>query len=283
MNDLQKVQLDILKEFIKVCEKHNLRYFLVCGSCLGAARHKGFIPWDDDVDVGMPREDFDKFIELSKEFEGTKYFLQTWKTDPHYLYNFAKIRDSSTTYIENLYPCHRMNHGVWMDIFPFDGFSYKKDDNPKKFKPRIIHIWFQVYCSYFSQLRRKVRKRTWLKDILLNIWGFLWWPLDIAHFRRKYTDWIVHRIPFAKSALAGNLFGTSPKREAMPREWFEEYTELPFEDIKVRVPKEYDKYLTTLYHDWRAFPPEDKRVGRHKNKGYSLTEGYESYMYKHRM
>ncbi len=90
MNDLQQKQLEILKEFIRVCEKHNLTYFLVGGSCLGAARHKGFIPWDDDIDVGMPREDFDKYVELQKEYEGTKYFIQTWKSDPHYTYNYAK-------------------------------------------------------------------------------------------------------------------------------------------------------------------------------------------------
>ena len=91
MNDLQKCQLDLLKAFVAVCEKHNLRYFLVAGSCLGAVRHQGFIPWDDDIDVGMPREDYDKYIELQKEYEGTKYFIQTYKTDPHYLYNFAKV------------------------------------------------------------------------------------------------------------------------------------------------------------------------------------------------
>ena len=112
MNDLQKKQLEILKAFIKVCEKYNLRYFLVGGTCLGAARHKGFIPWDDDIDVGMPREDYDKYVLLQKEYEGTPYFIQTWKSDPRYCYNFAKLRDSSTTFIENYFMSHRINHGV---------------------------------------------------------------------------------------------------------------------------------------------------------------------------
>ena len=283
MNDLQKVLLNLLKEFIRVCEKHNLRYFLVGGSCLGAARHQGFIPWDDDIDVGMPREDYDKFVELSSEYEGTHYFLQTWKTDPHYNYNYAKLRDSNTTFIEDLYFMHRINHGIWIDIFPIDGMSYNKNDDPKKFAKKITYLWFQDYLSYCSQLRRKVRKRTFFKDIGLNILGGLLWPLDMFHYRRKHTERIVTKIPFAKSALAGNYFGINMKREAMPRELFEEYTKLKFEDIEVCVPKDYDKYLTNLFHDWRKLPPEEKRVTHHKNKGFSLTEGYESYMYKHRM
>ena len=114
MNDLQKKQLDILKAFIKVCEKHNLRYFLVGGTALGAIRHKGFIPWDDDIDVGMPREDYDKFVLLQDEYKGTPYFIQTYKTDPCYIYNFGKLRDSSTTFIESQYKNHRINHGVWI-------------------------------------------------------------------------------------------------------------------------------------------------------------------------
>ena len=79
MNDLQKKQLDILKAFISVCEKHHLQYFLVGGSTLGAIRHKGFIPWDDDIDVGMPRKDYDEFIKLQHEFNGTPYFIQNFK------------------------------------------------------------------------------------------------------------------------------------------------------------------------------------------------------------
>ena len=79
MNDIQKKQLEILKAFIRVCDKYNLRYFMVGGSALGAARHKGFIPWDDDIDVGMPREDYDKYITLQKEYEGTPYFVKSEK------------------------------------------------------------------------------------------------------------------------------------------------------------------------------------------------------------
>lgn len=116
MNDLQKCQLNILIEFIRLCEEHNLTYYLVGGTCLGAVRHKGFIPWDDDIDVGMPRKDYDKFIQLQKEIK-KPYFIQTYKSDKNYIYNFAKIRDCTTTFIENTFVCHQFNHGVWIDVF----------------------------------------------------------------------------------------------------------------------------------------------------------------------
>ena len=131
MNELKQQQLDILKAFIKVCNKYNLEYFLVYGTALGAIRHKGFIPWDDDIDVAMPRKDYDKYIELQKEYEGTPYFIQTFKSDPCYIYNYAKLRDSSTTFLENAFKNHRINQGVFIDVFPVDGMSREYGDREK--------------------------------------------------------------------------------------------------------------------------------------------------------
>ena len=122
MNELQKCQLEILKEFIRICKDNNLQYYLVGGTCLGAVRHKGFIPWDDDIDVAMPRDDYDKFITLQDQMK-KPYFIQTYKSDKNYIYNFAKVRDSSTTFVENFFACSQMNHGVWIDVFPLDGMS----------------------------------------------------------------------------------------------------------------------------------------------------------------
>ena len=88
MNELQKCQFEILKEFIKVCKENNLQYYLVGGTCLGAVRHKGFIPWDDDIDVAMPRKDFNKFVALQDKFP-KHLFIQTYKTDKNFIYNYA--------------------------------------------------------------------------------------------------------------------------------------------------------------------------------------------------
>ena len=283
MNDLQKKQLDILKEFIRVCDKHNLTYFLVGGSCLGAARHKGFIPWDDDIDVGMPREDFDKYVELQKEYEGTKYFIQTWKSDPRYTYNYAKLRDSETTYIENFFYKHQINHGVWIDIFPIDGFAYKFDKPRAKYAYLVSRIWRQSFISYLPQLRRKFSKGTWFTDLFINLVAILTWPFDICHWRRKHTEKLLTKVPFKDAEVVGNMCGINKKKEAMPKAIYTETTKLPFEDIEVCVPKDYDQYLTLLYGDWRKWPSKEKQVGHHHDKGLSLTQGYKSYMKEHKI
>ena len=282
MNALQEKQLDILKCFIKVCEKHNLQYFLVGGSTLGAIRHKGFIPWDDDIDVGMPRKDYDEFIKLQDEFKGTPYFIQTFKSDPCYIYNYGKLRDSSTTFIENTFKQHRINHGVWIDIFPIDGFS-KVVKPREKFAKKVNHIWWQVYLSYLPALRRKVHARTFFKDILLNIVAGLFYIFDIAHFRNKHVERFAKKIPLEESVMAGNYFGFNMKREAMDTKIFKEFIKVPFEDVMAYVPKDYDTYLRNLYGDYMKLPPADKQVGHHYNSGLSLEQGYEDYLKEHKI
>ena len=131
----------------------------------------------------MPREDYDKYMELQYEYEGTPYFIQNFKSDPCYIYNFAKLRDSSTTFIESAFKNHRINHGVWIDIFPIDGMSTKMIAREKLAK-RVKHVWWQVYLSYLPALRRKVKKETWFKDILLNIVAGLFYVFDIARRMR---------------------------------------------------------------------------------------------------
>ena len=282
MNDLQKKELEIFKAFVQVCEKHHLQYFLVGGSALGAIRHKGFIPWDDDIDVGMPRKDYDKFIELQYEFDGTPLFIQNFKSDPCYIYNYGKLRDSSTTFIENLFKNHRINHGVWIDIFPIDGFS--REIKPReKLAKKVRHIWRQVYFAYLPALRRRVRARTFFKDIFLNLVAGLFYILDIAHYRNKRIEKYVRKIPLEESVMAGNYFGFNMKREAMDSSLFKEFIKVPFEDTEAYVLKDYDTYLKNLYGDYMTPPPTKKQVGHHYYKGLDLHMGFAEYLKKKRI
>lgn len=279
MNDLQKCQLDILIEFIRVCEENSLQYYLVGGTALGAVRHKGFIPWDDDIDVGMPRKDYEKFISLQDKMR-KPYFIQTYKSDKNFIYNYAKVRNSNTTYIENFYVNHQINHGVWIDVFPLDGMSYK-NENPIKLKKKTLKVWFNIYLMYLPALKRKCRIKTLWKDIPLNIVAFLFSFLNCFHYRNKLVDKHLKKIPYEDATLVGNMCGTNPKKEAMPKEIFEEGIEGTFEGIKVILPKDYDKYLTLLYNNYMKLPPEDKQIGHHLHKGFSLVEGYKEYIKKH--
>lgn len=282
MTELQQRLYVILKEFIRVCDKHHLRYFVDGGTLIGALRHKGFIPWDDDIDVAMPREDYDKYLSLQHEYDGTPYFIQTWRTDPHYTYCFAKLRDSSTTFIESIYAHHRINHGLWIDIFPIDGVSYK--DKPReKFAHRFRFVWWMNYMSYLPQLTRKFHKETFFKDLWWNFVGCLFYLGDIFHWRNRVVEHFMKHHKLDESKVAASYYDFKPKRQAMPKYIFDEYIRVPFEDIEVNALKHYDEYLTVLYGDWRTPPPKEEQIGMHHDKGCSLTQNYEAYMREHRI
>ena len=131
MTELQNKELEILKQFIFVCDSLSLKYFLVCGSALGAVKYGGFIPWDDDIDVAMPREDYDVFVERANTLFPPNIFLQTYKTDTKYPHIYCKLRDSNTAYIEKSAAALEINHGVFIDIFPLDGYPSEKQEQRK--------------------------------------------------------------------------------------------------------------------------------------------------------
>ncbi|MDD6302278.1 MAG: LicD family protein [Bacillales bacterium] len=281
MNDLQKVELDLLKEFVRVCNENNLKYYLIGGTLLGAVRHKGFIPWDDDIDVAMPRKDYNKLMKLKDEFP-SYYFLQNYKTDPHYIYNYAKLRDSRTTYIENFYVCHKINHGVWIDIFPIDAVSKKKKPS-KRFRHRFFYVWWNVYLMYLPGLFRKFHKKTFFKDLGLNIVALLTFLGNPFHLRNKWLDYYASHRNYDESVLVANYMGNIPNKAAMPKEFFLDGIEVEFEGNKYIGPKDYDGYLTWVYGDYMKLPPEEKRVGHHYDKGFDLNKGYEEYSKEHRI
>ena len=277
MNDLQKAQFEILKAFIQVCEKHHLTYYLNSGTCLGAVRHKGFIPWDDDIDVCLPREDYEKFLKLQYEFDGTPFFIQTFETDPKYTYNFAKVRNSNTTCIESFYKFNQQNHGVWIDVFPLDGFS-KEVKEPIKFKRKVKRIWWNVYLCYPWGVRRKIRLKHFFKDLVLDLFALLFFWGNVGHYRNKMLEKRMKKIPFSESKMAGVWHEIMVSKAAMPTEIFGKGSVGEFEGLKVMLPEDVDKYLTLLYGDYMTPPPEGKREGHHGMSGVSMTIGYKEYM-----
>lgn len=277
MTPLQEKLLELLKEFIRVCEENNLTYFACAGTTIGAVRHKGFIPWDDDIDVMMPRPDFEKLTKLKNPFSDKKYFLQNYRSDHCYILNYAKLRDSSTTYIENFYAAQRINHGVWIDIFPIDGRSRRK--KPNRFLARLqgLRFWANVYLCYPYAFRRKIRAKTFFIDIILNLFAFLFFPFNIFLYRNRYVDWWSKRIKYDEATYVGIIGDYYINHAIWPKEWTDDKIMMKFEDIEVAIPKEYDKYLTYIYGDYMTPPPNNKQVGHHHDKGFSLEVGYKDY------
>lgn len=268
MNDLQSVEFELFKVFKETCEKLNLNYFLVCGSCLGAARHKGVIPWDDDMDVGMYREDYDKFMELAPALMPDGIFLQNYKTDPKYPFVFAKLRNSNTTYIEKSTAHLDMNHGIYLDIFPLDGCP----SDPKE-KKRLLFLknyyLFKTSSAYEST-------RGWKARIIINLFRLFGIHKRTAKILAKYEK-VISKYPVNESNKVCNHGTWYGERDFIDTKYYGKGSDAVYEGLSVRVPEDCDGYLTSLYGDWRTPPPPEKQKGHHYYEICDLEKPYTFY------
>jgi lipopolysaccharide cholinephosphotransferase len=276
MNEIQNVQRQLLKEFIAICEKHGLRYYLFGGSCLGAIRHQGFIPWDDDLDIAMPRPDFNRLIALTKEFK-EPFFLQSVYSDNRYSYPYAKLRNSDTCFKEAVFAFTNMNHGIWIDIFPLDGMSKKPNaTNVKSIKPYFL--WFRWYFSYLSAMLHKPRfDKHFFLDIITNLISIIFFPFGILNWNSKSISKSIQKIPYEEASLVGPYLTMYFNREALPSSVFGEGVIAKFEGLEVKVPADYHRYLTHIFGDYMKLPPKEKQMGHHYHVGVSATTSYRDY------
>ena len=160
LDELHQIELEILTDFDKLCQENNLTYFLTGGTMLGAVRHKGFIPWDDDIDVGMPRKDYDKFIEIAPKILGEKYLLDCFEYNKKYYLPFAKIKKNNTIFDEGFYPDGFMHKGIYIDIIPFENVDEINFD----LRLRAVMVRNIVDTMFYKNGFRKLKKtrRPWL-------------------------------------------------------------------------------------------------------------------------
>ena len=260
------VVLDLMVEFDKVCKKHNIQYYLDGGSLLGAVRHGGFIPWDDDIDLAMPREDYERFIQLGKEFE-EPYFLQTPFSDPESFYSFAKVRNSNTTAL-NIFKYQKFNHGIWISIFPLDVFpltkeaedvysqickltyensTYMRMKNPyldAKNRNRIAKYSGRNPFETFKEIQRLCSQFNGSDS---KYWGTL--TITIREFRRK--------------ALLRKSYDTVILKE--------------FESMQFPIPSGFDDVLTQEYGDYMKLPPIEEREA-HDDMFFDPDKSYIEYL-----
>lgn len=253
---IQEVELEILKEVRRICEKHQITYFLDSGTALGAVRHGGFIPWDDDIDIGMPRKDYERFLKICDQELGEDYYLQTQKHDPHSPYYFAKIRKNGTEFMEWNKRNMDIHHGVYIDIFPYD---HLPDDEMErnKFLKRCLKL-YKLY-TYRMIPDRDAPPQPGVKWKFLAIirrvmhYATLW--ISPQYLKRKcdtlYTSYNHLETRYTSCCIYGFVFSQA---DIFPTK------KIRFVDSEFSAPGNTDAYLTALYRDYMKLPDEDKRI-----------------------
>lgn len=283
LSELQQIDLEALKTFIKLCEAYGLRYYAIGGTLLGAVRHKGFIPWDDDVDVAMPRTDYDKMIGLvvsgeAQKVLGEDYRIACWQAGDEIQSYFAKLYSTKVELQEEVLEETMVRKGYLIDIMPLDG-TPKGAFLRKLYFARVM--WLRFLCGTANVHTGIVTSRPkWEQTVLRIVRALrLYRLLTITKVYRKMEQ--VFRAQNADVAeFVGTIMGAYKTREIVPRKLFGDSYDacsfLEFEGIQLRGPKEWDAYLTHMYGEYHKLPPESerkvhykttiKRIGRETNK-----------------
>lgn len=248
---------DMFSWFHSFCTENGLRYYMLGGTMLGAVRHGGFIPWDDDIDVGMPREDYEKLEKLLSGKRVGKYVLETPNTEAEdYFYAFSKLYDTTTTLIENTR--FKIKRGLYIDIFPLDGIGNTRQEAEKNYSH--VHKTYNLLLTRVAGIRKG---RKWYKNLAVTIARAV--PNFILNNKKILQKLIkiCKKYSFDESTYGGNLVGAWRFREVMPTSIMGKPTIYNFEGLEVYGAEDFDGYLTSLYGDWRKLPPEEKRVTHH--------------------
>ncbi|MDY1544351.1 LicD family protein [Lactiplantibacillus pentosus] len=258
LTPLHRVELRLMQVVIDICDEENIDYFLIGGSLLGAIRHHGFIPWDDDIDIGMRRRDYQRFIAVAnRHLDPNQYFLQTGASDPDYALSYMKLLDVNT-YIEEKNNVNNAFKGVFVDIFPFD----KIPDDEALRRSQMLHYKL-TDAAILLKLNYNFVK-TPLRNILSKHTSE---QLAEVNRHKQEREEYMRLYEQSDSRTYKNLASQYDyDKEIMSYRELTELTTVPFETLQVHVPKAYDAVLTRMYGDYMQLPPADKRVEKHLNK-----------------
>lgn len=258
LTPLHQVELRLMQTVINICDTEKIDYFLIGGSLLGAIRHHGFIPWDDDIDIGMRRSEYQRFIAVANRYlDPDQYFLQTGASDPDYGLSYMKLLDVNT-YIEEKNNVNNAFKGVFVDIFPFD----KIPDDEALRRSQMMHFRLEDaaillklnYNFVKTPLRNLLTKRT--PQQLAEVNGH---KQDREGYMRLYEQ--------SDSRTYKNLASQYDyDKEILSYQELTELKSAPFENLQVKIPRAYDQILTRMYGDYLQLPPTDQRVEKHLNK-----------------
>lgn len=265
---LKSMLLEMLCWFHDFCVRHDLVYYAQGGTMLGAVRHQGFIPWDDDIDVGMPRRDYIRFQQLMREQPQGPYILETPETENEdFFYPITKLYDPRTTLIENTR--YQIKRGIYMDIFPLDGAGDSEEEAMAHFAK--IRSRRNLLLTLTTGLRRGRKLYKNLSVILMRMVPD--WILNKKKLLLS-LDMLCRTKDFERSLWVGNMMGNWMQREIMPRSIYDTPTAYCFEGQMIFGARDYDAYLTHLYGNWRELPPVEKRKTHHDFVRMDLEESY---------
>lgn len=254
LSQVKKIELEILSVVHNFCSEHNLKYSLAYGTLLGAVRHKGFIPWDDDIDIWMPREDYKKFIKLWSNNPVEGYILQTPYNEPEFTQNFSKIRKNNTTYLQSGEEHLTYHKGIFIDIFPLDRIAATSF---KRKMQNLDAVFMMLYARKFIPENETGIKKLISKIALSVI------PKSMYEFLKlKFEKKIIRK----SSQSAGyKYFGSmmSLSKLSYSSNMFEDMVTLFFEHKEFMVTPIYNEVLTKFYGDYMKLPPVDQRVWAH--------------------
>ncbi len=271
---IEKIQnklLEILVYFKKFCEENNLRFFLCGGTCLGAVRHKGFIPWDDDIDVFMLREDYEKLQELwEKNADTSRYSCVRSDEKINIHHSVTEIKDNNTTFINHHSVDCDIHHGIMIDIIPVDGVA------PSALGRISQMIASMIYCCFnFQRLPdHKSKLIYYATKIALGI---------CRSSKLRYKIWKSAEQHMAKygtensKVVASFVEGTEIMRMHYPLEWFKNPVYMDFAGYEMPVPSDVDEFLKISFGDYMQLPPEEERVARHNAVFIDLENSYKNY------
>lgn len=255
---------DIYSEVVKICDKHHLRYYLTDGSAIGAIRHRGPIPWDDDFDMSMPREDYSKFIKYAKvELPKHLKFLD-WHNCPEFCFLFGKVQDCRKDYVEKIEreSGQTLSNGLYVDIFPIDGYPTN----------RYEILFTRIYAYLLRALWRArfgVFKNQSPKGKMLCLLGwafacFVPWIRKPEHIMMRCENMLLrHRFHDSDYTSRASVYLTGLNRPPLPKKWWGDQVWVDYDGMKVPLPHDYDNFLRFYYGDYMKLPPVEKRVPSH--------------------
>ena len=262
LQEMKEIEFDILKELDSFCKKNNIRYFISHGTLLGAIRYKGFIPWDDDIDVLVPREDYKRLISIYKDNEN--YHLYSYEKDHSFLFPYAKLVDMQTVKDESSYD-NGVRLGLDVDIFPLDAWS----DDLEEAKRESAYIQMNLFRLGLTKLRHPDSAQP-LKRFVKGVAMAFCKMRGSEHYLKNVMDQAKKYNGSMTKYLGNKAWNVYKQKDIIPADAFAEAIEIEFNGEKFPTMVGYDAFLSSLYGDYMPEPPKEKQKTHHRFKAYKL-------------